>query len=484
MPSLAIGCWAQSVSLELDSIKNKTQERWIRLYTSTNNSYTSIPIANIDSICTYRDTNSKHIVTDIFTRTDCTSYTQTLTNVDSLYIIHSGPSQSEIVHTGLPMLKLDVPNVIQRGLATQGGLSEPQVITNNILNCNTLGMNIAGRGNTTWYVSDKKPYKISFNKKTSILNLPKQKKWILFSNPLDSSLLRNEVGFMLSRMSKIKWTPHTAYADVYLNNSYRGTYQISEKIGISDTRVNAGDNGFIIEVTPVNRVKEGDITFTTKLLNFVICDSNTDTDTCCYNYIKDYVNRCEQAIYNNSTWQANDGTTLTDLIDIDSFVDWYLINEIMKNADAIMYASVYMNKTKNGQLKMGPVWDFDLSLGNSLDDLPEYLESPYGIYIGIAPWFLSLINNDIFRKALLNRYKYFYNLKDELIKNIELKASEIELSAKANATKWAHKNSFQYHVKKMTNFLSERMDWLYDYWFNGEYDQTGSDGRARKVIKK
>lgn len=125
-------------------------------------------------------------------------------------------------------------------------------------------MTIAGRGNSTWLAGEKKPYKVKLQTRYSIAGLPAERSYIFLSNPFDNSMLRNEVGFALSRISNLEWTPNSAYADVYLNDDYRGTYQITDKVGISETKLNIGNNGYLLEVTPSNRITNDELYIKTK----------------------------------------------------------------------------------------------------------------------------------------------------------------------------------------------------------------------------
>ena len=147
----------------------------------------------------------------------------------------------------LSIIKLTANGTITKENSTIGTLTE---ITSNGDILTETPITIKGRGNTTWNTSDKKPYKVKMSKKHQLAGMPAEKSWIFLSNPLDSSMLRNEVGFQFSRMSNLEWTPNSSYADIFLNDDYRGTYQICDKVDISKTKLNIGKNGYIIETTP------------------------------------------------------------------------------------------------------------------------------------------------------------------------------------------------------------------------------------------
>ena len=383
--------------------------------------------------------------------------------VDSIRVEEEDLQATESVkNNGLPIVKLYADKPITKENKTYGSIKQVKINDIGVVTEDCNYITIKGRGNSTWVASDKKPYKVKFSKPNSMAGLSQERSWIFFSNPLDSSMLRNEIGFILSRMSNLAWTPNSAYADVYLNDDYRGTYQISDKVEISETKVNVGADGYLIEVTPQNRLNDDEVYFRTPKLIFSIEDFEEGTDSENYKFIKDYVTLCEEAIYDQAG-AASNGMRYDELIDVDSYVDWYLINEIMKNVDAIMFSSCKMHKARTGKLYMGPVWDFDLSLGNCLKEHSADLKKAENLYIAGAPWFKQLLKKREFFNKVKQRYEFFYLNKEHLLKAIEEKAAYIKASAKCDALRWGKKD-YDQQVKKTITFLSKRMDWLYQYY--------------------
>jgi hypothetical protein len=221
-------------------------------------------------------------------------------------------------------------------------------------------MKIKGRGNSTWGLP-KKPYKIKFDKKTSLLSEPADKEWVLLANYTDKTSLRNETAFFIGRLSVLDWTPRTHFVEVFINDVYNGTYQLCEQVKIANDRVNVTDDGYLMEVDQLSRLDPGDVYFQTPRLLFNIKEPDVEMDSERYNWIKNYVTNVENLLYNEN-FDALTG--YAQYVDIPSFVDWYLINEITKNNDAIMFSSCYMHIAPNGKLKMGPLWDYDIALGN------------------------------------------------------------------------------------------------------------------------
>lgn len=108
---------------------------------------------------------------------------------------------------------------------------------------------IRGRGNSTWGLP-KKPYRIKFPEKFSPigLNHAKAKSWVLLAHDMDKSLLRNHLGFELSRIlfsssekyhdeAALTFTPCSQMVNVYSGNAYHGVYQMSDQMEVAKGRI-------------------------------------------------------------------------------------------------------------------------------------------------------------------------------------------------------------------------------------------------------
>ena len=124
-------------------------------------------------------------------------------------------------------------------------------------------MEIRGRGNSTWYLHPKKPYQMKLSDKAEVLGIPKDKKWIFLAEHSDKTLMRNKIAFEMGYLSKLDWTPKSEYAEVFVNNEYSGTYNISQKVEESSNRVNLGDTGYLLEIDQLDRLDPDDVYFRT-----------------------------------------------------------------------------------------------------------------------------------------------------------------------------------------------------------------------------
>lgn len=323
------------------------------------------------------------------------------------------------------------------------------------------------RGNTSYTSTDKKSYTIKFDEKVSLFDEPKDKSYVLIANAFDKTMLRNYLGYYMGKISNMDYSPNSHYVEVMLNGRYHGTYLFADKLKISKHRVNVGDDGFLLEIDP-RAIKDNEVYFTTEKLAQPISIKDPDVviDDENYNYIKDFVNTAERHLFSDSFKDAKEGWQ--KYMDIETFADWYIIEEIAKNGDARMYSSCYMNLKRGEKLKMGPVWDFDATFGNNID----YYQ-PEGFLVIESKWMQRLFSDPAFNAKVKERFMYFYNHKMDFLNMLNSMASYLDRSAKENNDRWHffHETHFNSHdiwgtysneVTWLKNWLINRMDWMKD----------------------
>lgn len=325
---------------------------------------------------------------------------------------------------------------------------------------------IKGRGNSTWSLP-KKPYALKFDKKTSLLGEPKDKSWVLLANYTDKTNLRNEVSFLMGRMSKLEWTPRTHFVELFINEVYCGTYQLCEKIKIAESRVNVTDDGYLMEIDQPERIDPEDASFKTSKINVCVKDPDIEINGERHKWISDYVNKAEQTLLGNNFLDENEG--YAKYFDKESFVDWYLINEITKNNDAVFFSSCYMNIIPGGKLKMGPLWDYDIALGNVNYNGNESYE---GFLIkNKVTWYSRMFEDPTFVALVKERFAYFKSKKNDIMTDINENASYLKYSVVENNAKWntlyqytwpnfAIWGSYDNEVQYLKQWLDGRFEWL------------------------
>lgn len=406
---------------------------------------------------------------------NCYSTTMQAKNFEAGVIYNSKKiATADLTHSGLPVTIINTPN-------NQDITSKEEYIENTLISVFQTDVidefcelsNIKGRGNSTW-IRPKKPYAIKFDKKKSLLSLPEDKSWVLLANYLDPTLIRNSVAlYMGNELSILDWTPHYQYVDFMLNGQYKGIYQLGEKVKISKKRVNVGDDGFLMEIDQRALTEEDARYFLVDHLPrpVNIKDPEVDYDSEDYNYAKNYVLTAEGALYADNFTDAEEGWR--KYMDMDSFVEWYLINEISKNADACdLYSSCYMNLKRGGKLKMGPIWDFDMGFaGYALGDAASWANNPEGFRLKGAGWFARLFQDPAFVARVKERFNEYYSNRQQIYDYINAKCNEIKPKiyeenklwgqvCDASSTEEDVKTAYQEKVDEMKSWIESRFQWL------------------------
>jgi len=333
-------------------------------------------------------------------------------------------------------------------------------------------VSIKGRGNSTWGMA-KKPYALKFDKKVSLLGEPKDKSWVLLNNYADKTMLRIKTAFFLGEISNLEYTARSHFVELILNGRYNGTYQLCEKLKIGKDRVNVGDDGYLFEIDARVTGESDSRYFTVNhLANSVdIKDPDVEYGDEKYNFAKELVTVADSVLYSANFLDPNEGWQ--KYFDIDSFADWYLINEITHNTDSRMSLSCYMNYKKGGKLKMGPLWDFDIAFGNT-----DYAQrGPEGFWVIYANWIYRMFADPAFVAKVKERFNYFYSKRDDIMREINANANYLKYAVQENENRW-HTfytytwpnydiwGSYNNEVQSMKEWLNARFEWL-----KGEFDK-------------
>ena len=264
--------------------------------------------------------------------------------------------------TGLPTVVLDTPDYtpITSKTVWQEGAFFAIFRPDGTLDCRGR-LSIKGRGNSSWTQFPKKSYSLKLEEKSSVLGMPRHKRWCLLANWMDRTLIRNAVAFEIARRTALAWTPSGRFVELVLNGEHVGNYFLCEQVKIDENRVNikemapdAVDGGYLMELddwfdeaykfrSPIHDVP----------WQFKDPDVVTQAQ---YDYMYNYVKAFEEALYDDARFAARE---YTEYIDSESWADWWLVNELAQNGDVNFPKSVFLYKDAGGKLAAGPVWDFD-----------------------------------------------------------------------------------------------------------------------------
>lgn len=248
-----------------------------------------------------------------------------------------------------------------------------------------------GRGNGSWFC-DKKGYRLKFDKKISLFGRAKNKNWVLnaCANFDDRTMYRNYLAYNMasSIFDGIEYTTKATWIDVYVNGLYQGVYVLCEHVRVDEGRVDieseygVDDTGFLIEYDAYATGVEGvDYFRINGVRNPFTIHSPDPADYASKGNITteefmsqvEFIQNYVQSVY--SAALSKDFETFSSLVDIDSFVDMYILHELFKNTDT-GHSSFYLYKKPSGKLYAGPAWDFD-----GTTTAARGSPSPEGIYV-------------------------------------------------------------------------------------------------------
>ena len=233
--------------------------------------------------------------------------------------------------------------------------------TSNETDFTDLDLGIRGRGNYSWSGTEKKSYRIKFDKKINLFNqgLGKAKSWTLLAVHADKSMLRNHAVFdFAKRLGTLPFVSSSSFVELYLNGKYDGVYEVCDQIQVNENRVDIDDTGSDLDIGYLVELDKNASEDVIYLSNGDTCEVKSDyVSQNQLNYISDYMDTCYNAIKSGSR------DTVAQYMDIPSIIDSYIVEEFFKNLD-VGWGSFYFTKPKGGKLYFGPVWDFDIGFGD------------------------------------------------------------------------------------------------------------------------
>ncbi len=339
------------------------------------------------------------------------------------------------------------------------------------------------KGSTSQFL-DKKPYSLttlqdddSTNNNVSVLEMPSENDWILNSLAFDSSLIRDYLSYSLSN-NLGDYAPHGKYCEVIINGDYKGLYLLTEKIKIDSNRVN------------IQKMATSDITFPNVTGGYITkCDKpNGDTIAWSFftssgvdvDFIHDSPNpnviTVEQNnyIYNQfsdlnalvSAQNASITTGFPSKIDIPSFIDYMILCELASNVDSYQF-STYFHKDRNGKLRAGPIWDFNLAYGldvfgdRSHTDIWQF---DNGDNVGASFW-KNLFINPIYKCYMSKRWNEVSATNQPLnyakIANvIDNLSDQLTESSNRENQRWNTIGNYNETIINLKSWIQTRINWM------------------------
>lgn len=340
------------------------------------------------------------------------------------------------------------------------------------------------------------------NNNVSLLGLPAENDWVL--NPMNDepSYIRDCLSYCLATKTG-NYAPRTKYCEVIVNDDYRGLYFLTEKIKIDEHRVDVlkmdtNDNSFP-NVTggyifKADKTTGGDVpAWTTPAygywedVNYIYHDPKPEVITPAQGaYLQVFFDTIR---FLTATQNQNVSSGFPAYLDIPSFVDYMIMGEFSSNVD-IYQKSTFFHKDRNGKLRAGPIWDFNLAYGNDLSGMDR---SHYDIWqfangdnTGSNFWH-QLYENDMFRCALAHRWDELTSegaplSYGQIVHVIDSLTDRISQALPRERLRWFQFYNYNSHISNMKAWIQNRQDWLSANW-NGS-DMCIPDQQLPLVISK
>lgn len=360
------------------------------------------------------------------------------------------------------------------------------------------------RGSSSAWLFPKKQYRFETwdaqgnDDDVSLFGLPAESDWVLNAPWSDKTMMRNHLAYRQGgKMGD--YSPRTRFFELFLNpdggsiglEDYQGIYVLVERIKISGDRLDlakldpedstapAVTGGYIIRK---DRINQGDVSVTTAIERVPLLFHEPDAPTAAQrSYLRDFLNRFEGALHGPNFADPEAG--FRAYIDEDSWIDHHLLTEGLRNADGFRLSTHY-HKDRNGLLKAGPAWDFNLGLGNASFNGAQsptgwhYQEMDPNRFLPPYPWYGRLFEDPAFTLAYWDRYFQIRQTQwdtptlmaeiDEIAAYLSAEATAREFErwptlgrqTYANAPGYQNRLTYQSEVDALKTFLSERFAWM------------------------
>ena len=307
------------------------------------------------------------------------------------------------------------------------------------------------------------------NRDAALLGMPADDDWVLYAAYNDKSLMRNVVAYATARRLG-RWAADTRFVELVRNGRYEGVYVLMERPELGADRVDVPGGGvtgdYLLEFTFPFQARTKGARFLTPVKRRPIVyedPERADLSRREASYIRGYVRRAERALYSRrpTEWRRH--------IDAAAAVDYVLLQELFRNVDAFR-GSTFLTKGAGRKLVLGPVWDFDLAMGNSTFSTSRFVR---GWWTRDRDWSERLWRDATFRRALSRRWRALRRdgLRADVLRAVDAHRAALRPHAGRNFRRWpvlrrrifqnpAARGSWSAEVRFLRSWLSRRIAWI------------------------
>ncbi len=348
-----------------------------------------------------------------------------------------------------------------------------------------LTMEIKGRGNYSWTGFNKKPYRIKLTDKQALLGMIKSKHFTLLAHADDAKdkkgYMRNGIGFELSKMIGLAWTPEAKPLELVMNGDYIGLYFLTEHIRVDKDRVNIVEQedeetdaqkitgGWLVEIDnydsdPHITIKEGGKT--TMWVTYKTPEVLSSQQEA---YLTQQIKMLDNLIYGDKN-----SDELWQHLDMDALARFYIVQELTDNYESF-HGSCYLYKDMGNdqKWKFGPVWDFGSAFNR---DKSQYI---YQGDVWHNHWIPEICKFPAFMQHVKTIWKEFYpNRFNDIYTFTADQLTLLKTAASVDAQRWPDYNG-NADLTKRINQINERLrknaEWLNQQWGGDNSDDNNDD---------
>lgn len=399
---------------------------------------------------------------------------------------------------------------------------------------------ISGRGNQT-FTYEKKSYQIDLKNPADLFEMGASETWILLCNVYDPAYIRNRITYDMAIQAGMEGSPASEYLDVYFNGVYAGMYQLTEKVEFGENRLEYADlesqnralngngldgradylsedgmmkgkqlainpaditGGYLIEHDYGEKFDDVVSGFITTRGDRYSLKNPKHASVEQLAYIGGLMQEIEDAIFSEDGYNPDTGKHFTEYIDLESWADKYIVEEITRNNGGGTTSSYFYKPSDSVSAKVygGPVWDYDKGFGRSEDYNKNTRDLAFMTLHGqYTAWFYHLYQHEEFVEAVKSEYKKKFS--DYLSVIVEEKIDEYARQiSDAVVTDWARFQhvyrgegydvmDFSEHVEYVRTFIQERKAFLDEVWIENApicivqfQDEDGTGERSVGII--
>ena len=264
--------------------------------------------------------------------------------------------------------RIDINTVGGVDISSKEVYIDAQIIVNGngVFPSMTDSVMVRGRGNSSWSSDpkSKNPYRLKFKEKVKLLGMTNGKNWVLLANKMPGSMLTNAYGMKIASLIGTPYANNIIPVDLYVNGTYKGSYNITEKVGLYNNSVELDNEevAALLELDDYFDEEEGQKFESSDFglpVNIKEPDFGVDSTELSLNQIKYRFNRFAKAV--------SLGVGITNHVDVDYLARYLLTSDLIFNKELFYPKSVFCYNVNipdlDSKFIFGPIWDLDWGFG-------------------------------------------------------------------------------------------------------------------------